>query len=168
MPRNGTEYELRSSRGWFAIGILFPKFMPNAGCLLRTAYNFGANYAFTIGNRYKRSVSDTVHTAKHISVHNYSDFSDFLKHRPNNSEIVGIELTDTAFPIERMVYPKNGTIFVLGAEDLGIPTEYHKHFDSFVKLPGKISLNQAVAGSIVMYDYINKRTKIESSTNPIP
>lgn len=164
MPISGNEYEIRSNRGWFAIGMLNPKFMPNAGCLLRSAWNFGADYCFTIGNRYRRATSDTVHTAKHIPVHNYTDFYDFLNHRPNNAEIIGVELTSNAHPIKNMTYPPNGTIFVLGAEDNGIDEKYHKHFDAFVKLPGKISLNVAVAGSIVMCDYIQKRMPIESSS----
>lgn len=48
-------------------------------------------------------------------------------------------------------------IYLLGAEDTGIPDNILNDCDSIVQLPGNYCLNVAVAGSIVLYDRNSKR-----------
>lgn len=48
-----------NKRGYFGIGIYNPKTETNMGTLWRSAYNFGADFIFTIGMRYKKMGSDT-------------------------------------------------------------------------------------------------------------
>jgi tRNA G18 (ribose-2'-O)-methylase SpoU len=53
-------------------------------------------------------------------------------------------------------------IYLLGAEDEGIPSEILKNHRSIeIKSPKKFCLNVAVAGSIVMYDRFIKNGQIE-------
>lgn len=47
-------------------------------------------------------------------------------------------------------------LYLLGAEDYGIPPKILDKCQEVVKLPGTKSLNQAVAGSIVICDRMMK------------
>ena len=127
----------------------------NYGSLFRTAHIFGANFIFLIGKRFKRLASDTTCSSKQIPVFEFSTFSEFQNFIPLNSEIVAIELDKNAKMLSHFVHPKQA-IYLLGAEDIGIPEEILDKCNHIIKLPGQISLNVAVAGSIVIYDRISK------------
>ena len=60
-------------RGYFAIGIYESKTETNIGTLWRSAYNFGADFIFTIGKRYKKEPSDTTKSERHIPLYGYDD-----------------------------------------------------------------------------------------------
>lgn len=132
-----------------AIGIYHPKCSENIGTLIRSAYSFGAHYVFTIGRRYKKQ-SSAVKTDRHIPVINYPDYEAFQESQPVNSKIVMVELTEHAESIETFKHPNNA-IYLLGAEDGGIPPELMRG-GQVIKLPGKYILNVASAGTVVLYD----------------
>ena len=72
--------------------------------------------------------------------------------------LVAIELDDRAVPLFDAVYPQR-PCFLLGAELGGVPEELLEAADLVVQIPqwGLVpSLNLAVAGSIVLYDYLAK------------
>ncbi len=50
----------------------------------------------------------------------------------------------------------NRGIYILGAEDGGLPKEYREKYHHLVKSPGNYSMNVAVTGSIVVYDRLAK------------
>jgi tRNA(Leu) C34 or U34 (ribose-2'-O)-methylase TrmL len=112
--------------------------------------NFGADYIFTIGARYKRQRADTTKTWRNIPLFEYKDWSDFADHIPRDAELVFIEQTPDAKPLETTEHPKRA-LYILGAEDHGIPLELMRgHRKMQIDTP--MCLNVAVAGSIVMYD----------------
>jgi tRNA G18 (ribose-2'-O)-methylase SpoU len=85
----------------------------------------------------------------------YEDFDDFYKHIPYNSKLVGVELDDRAEKISEYIHTPRA-VYLLGAEDNGLPPEVLDRCHELVQLPGSNSLNVAVAGSIVMHDRISK------------
>ena len=93
---------------------------------------------------------------KHIPVFEYENFADFNQHRPYGCQLIGVEMTQLATPIKKFVHPKQ-CCYLLGAEDTGLTQEAIQNCQSVIYLPGQHSLNVAVAGSIVIFDRINKR-----------
>jgi tRNA G18 (ribose-2'-O)-methylase SpoU len=142
-------------RGYFGIGIFHGKTEANIGTLWRSASLMGASFIFTIGKRYSKQASDTMQSWRHIPLYNYENMGDFYKSLPYDCQIVGIELHPEAQPIKSFKHPKR-CIYLLGAEDGGLSNEAIQSCHKLVQLPGEYSMNVAVAGSIVMFDRINK------------
>lgn len=142
-------------KGFFGIGCLNMKNSINYGTLFRTAQIFNADFIFLIGHRFKHQASDTMKSWKHIPTFSYKDFSDFNDHRPYDCPLIGIELTDKSTMIKDFVHPKQAC-YLLGAEDNGLTSEAIKSCQKIIQLPGERSMNVAVAGSIVLFDRINK------------
>jgi tRNA G18 (ribose-2'-O)-methylase SpoU len=142
--------------GFFGIGIENTKTGTNVGTLWRSAQIMGASFIFTIGNRYKLQSSDTLKTPRHIPLYNHKTFDGFYESIPYDCILVGVELTDSAMRINTYKHPKR-CIYLLGAEDHGLTSKALNACHQVIRLPGECSLNVAVAGSIVMYDRINKQ-----------
>ena len=139
-------------RGYFGIGIYQTKTEVNVGTLYRSAYLMGASFIFTIGKRYKRQASDTPNAMKHIPLFEYLDFNEFKNNTPKDCKIICIELDNKAIDLTEFKHPER-CIYLLGAEDNGIPEAIYKNYDT-IKIPTlkPQSMNVSVAGSIVMYD----------------
>lgn len=142
---------VRKMMPYFEIGIYQTKTVDNVGTLWRTAYQLGAAGIFTIGKRYKRQPGDTYKTMCHIPLRDFATFDEFRAQRPREAVLVGIE-TD-GIPLDEFNHPKQA-IYLLGAEDAGLPPEVIGHCNCIVSLRAinQLSYNVAVAGSIVMYD----------------
>lgn len=137
-------------RGYYGIGIYHPKTTENVGTLWRSAHNFGADFIFTIGSRYKKQASDTTKASRHVPLYEYDSIEDFKNHLPKGCEIVFIEQTQGARNLKDSHHPESAA-YVLGAEDYGVPEEMMVgHQKVFIDTP--MCLNVAVAGSITMYD----------------
>ena len=146
----------KHGRGYFGIGIYGPKMTKNIGTLWRTADIFGADFMFTIGKRYETMRSDKRKSWKHIPLFEYEDFSIFRGSLPKDSRLVGIELDEHSQPL--MTYKhQERAVYLLGAEDFGLPEDVIASCDDIIQLPGDYSLNVSVAGSIVIYDRLLKR-----------
>jgi len=92
---------------------------------------------------------------RHLPVFEFEDFSDFKNHLPFNCDLVGIEMTENAIPIVEFKHPKP-TCYILGTEDAGLPNEVIKECKQIVRLPGERSFNLLVAGSIILFDRLQK------------
>jgi len=145
------------NRGYFGIGIIAGKTPENLGMLFRSAKAFEANFIFTIGCRYKRQSSDTINSSKHIPLFEFRDFEDFKNHIPKDAKLVGIE-EGSFHEIRSFVHPERA-IYILGAEDTGIPPEIISKCDMCVSIPTMHCLNVSVAGSILMFD---RKTKTKN------
>ena len=137
---------------YFEIGVYHAKREHNIGTLWRSALQLGASGVFTIGRRYVFQTSDTSHTGHSIPLKHYLTFDDFLAQRsdPTNTPLIGIEMGGV--PLSGFSHPQRA-IYLLGAEDYGLPAFVLEKCDAIVSLEavGKLSYNLAVAGSIVMY-----------------
>ena len=142
--------------GFFGIGIFHGKTEENLGTLWRSADLLGANFIFTVGRRYRYQSTDTSKAFRHIPLYNYKDWDDFFCHIPYNCPVVAVELDRNSIPIKNYVHRKQ-CIYLLGAEDHGLPPEILKKCAEIIQLPGDYSMNVATAGSIVMFDRINKQ-----------
>ena len=137
--------------GYFGIGIFHGKTEQNLGTLWRSADQLGADLIFTIGARYKKQGSDTYKTWRRIPLYNYAYFDDLLAHAPYDCPIVAVEMGGT--DLRDFHHPKR-CIYILGAEDHGLPPEVVARCFGVVSLSAsrQLSFNVAVAGAIVMYD----------------
>lgn len=148
---------------FFGIGIQNGKTPENLGVLWRSAQNLGASYIFTIGNRYAKQACDTHNAVKSLPYFHYDTFEDFYNHLPKGAMLVGVELADTAESLEMFHHPKR-CVYLLGAEDHGLSKMAIEKSQRLIKFKSELSLNVAVAGSIVMYDRgINKPRFIRES-----
>lgn len=141
---------------FFGIGIQNGKTPENLGVLWRTAQNMGASFIFTIGNRYVKQACDTHNAVKSMPYFHYDSFEDFYKHLPKGARIVGVELIEGAEDLETFKHPRR-CVYLLGAEDHGLSKKAIEKSHHLIKFNSQLSVNVAVAGSIVMYDRgINK------------
>ena len=138
-------------RGFYGIAVYHPKTEVNIGTLWRTANLMGARFLATIGHRYRRQSSDTLNTTDHIPLFAYDGFEDFRAHLPEGTILVAVELDDSAVMLEDFKHPERA-VYLLGAEDTGIPPNILARCHRIVKINTPRSLNVAVAGSIVAYD----------------
>jgi tRNA(Leu) C34 or U34 (ribose-2'-O)-methylase TrmL len=143
--------ELSYARGYFGIGIYQGKTVANLGTLWRSADVFSAHFIFTIGRKYKRQSSDTTKAFRKIPLYNYADFESFYSNMPYDCPLVGVEISGRSESILSFTHPKR-CIYLLGAEDNGLPREVMDRCHKLIQLPGRSCLNVAVAGSLVMYD----------------
>ncbi len=142
-------------RGYFGIGIENSKKDTNIGTLWRSAYSLGASFIFTIGRKYKHQCSDTCSAWKHIPLYSYKDFDEFYASIPTDCKLVGIEIDTYSKDIKTYNHFER-CIYLLGVEDFGLSKKAQCDCVDVICLPGKYCLNVSVAGSIVMYDRINK------------
>lgn len=142
-------------RGFFEIGIYRGKTPANVGTLWRSAYQLGASGIFTVGRRYPQQASDTVKAHRHIPLREFLDLDALLAAQPYGCPIVAVEMGGR--PLQSFVHPERA-IYLLGAEDNGIPASALARCQHVVSLPSvrTQSYNVSVAGSLVMYDRFNK------------
>jgi tRNA G18 (ribose-2'-O)-methylase SpoU len=143
---------------FFGIGILNGKTPENLGVLWRTAQNLGASFIFTIGNRYAKQASDTHNAVKSMPFFHYENFQEFFKNLPKGARIVGVEMTENSESLENFEHPRR-CVYLLGAEDHGLTNEAIEQSHFLVQFPSKMSLNVAVAGSIVLYDRTRNKAR---------
>jgi len=139
-----------NNRGYFEIGIYKSKTPANLGTLWRSAYQLGAAGIFLIGNRFYKQASDTLKTYRHIPLREYQDFEHFQNSCPYDCMLVGVEMGGR--PLSGYHHPERA-IYLLGAEDYGLPKHVIEKCQSIISLEAlnTLSYNVAVAGSIVMY-----------------
>jgi tRNA(Leu) C34 or U34 (ribose-2'-O)-methylase TrmL len=151
-------------RGYFGIGVYHPKTEHNIGTLWRSAFLYDAAYVFTIGQRYKKQSSDTPKSIRHIPLFHYETFEEFYKQLPYAAQLICIELDETSKPLSVVNHPPQA-VYLLGAEDHGLPQDIIARGHQIVQIPAakEQSMNVAVAGSIVMYDrHIKSLEKVQT------
>lgn len=142
---------MRDSRGYFGIGVERSKIEANVGTLWRSAYSLGAAFIFTVGRRYPKQSSDVTQTWKHIPMLEFVDVDDFLTHRPVDCQLVAVELSEQAEPLETFVHPQRA-VYLLGPEDGSVSKAALDASQHVVRFASRYCLNVAAAGTVVMYD----------------
>ena len=148
------KWDLKEER-YFGIGIYRPKTEENIGTLWRTAYIYGASFIFVIESRYKKKSSDVLKVWSKIPLFQYETLEAFLSSVPYSCPLVGLEMHPKALDIKDFEHPSRA-LYILGSEDAGLPKKIINKCQHLVQLPGKTSLNVAVAGSILIFDRISK------------
>lgn len=152
------------SRGYFGIGIVNGKFNANVGQLLRSGACFGADFLFTVGQRFTRQATNTTMAERHIPFYEYSDIEDMLTHRPYMCQPICIELKPYSTELRNFTHPERA-MYILGQEDGDLPDSLCQLFPT-IQIPSRYCLNVCVAGSIVMYDRISKSVKNINKLSP--
>ncbi len=136
---------------YFGIGVYRPKTALNVGTLWRSAFIYGANFIFTVDSKYKKRADDVLKVWSKIPLLQFESMEAFLSTVPYSCKIVGIEQSPRASMLQSYNHPQRA-MYILGAEDSGLPNAILDHCHDLIELPGDSSLNVAVAGSIVAYD----------------
>lgn len=147
------------SRGYFGIGIYHCKTEANIGTLWRSATLYGASFVFTVGRRYKTQASDTTKTPLHTPLFHFADVDDLVEHLPWSAPLIGVELDDRAKPLATHSNNWERCVYLLGAEDHGLPQNVLDRCHSLLQIETALpySMNVAVAGSIILHDRHVKR-----------
>jgi len=151
-----------NKKGYCAIGVYRGKTEHNIGTLWRSAFILGAAYIFTVENKYKKQSSDVVRAWSRIPLFHHKTFDDLLNNIPHDCRLVGVEIDDKAQWLHEFEHPKRA-IYLLGAEDTGLPEEVKEKCHFLIKLPGNTSLIVGVTGSIVLHD---RATKVPTDLPP--
>jgi len=137
--------------GFYGIGIENSKFKANLGTLFRSAQAFGADFIFTIGNRYAHQSGDTGKSWQSVPLFHYDSFEQFNESKPKSSVLIGVEINESSKSLKNFCHPKRA-IYLLGAEDYGLSEKAAAACNYIVEVPTSICLNVATTGSIIMYD----------------
>ncbi len=153
-----------TKEGYCGIGILQNKNVINMGLLLRTAAIYGNDFIFTIGGEpYSYQKADVTRSHLNIPTFHFETFDAFKSSIHPNCKIVAVEMTKKAKYLHEYSHPER-CAYVLGSEDKGIPEHLIREFNDVVKLPGKVSLNVGIAGSLILYDRLIKRNEYQGLT----
>ncbi len=156
-----------NNHGYFGVGIFHPKHECNQGTLWRSCFAFGASFCFTIGPRFTKQASDTANAYLHVPMLNFDEMDDMVSHLPYNCPVVGVELDEKACPLDGFVHPDR-CVYLLGAEDHGLPAKIIKRCHMLVQIEGlKMCLNVSTVGSILMYDRQIRRSRGETFRHPM-
>ncbi|NOZ93332.1 MAG: TrmH family RNA methyltransferase, partial [Acidobacteria bacterium] len=129
----------------------------NVGSLVRTAHAVAATEVVLVGSRvWNVEAARTAELYTNV-LHLPDDPHALLRHLECRSwSLVAVELDPRAVSLFEAEYPER-PCFLLGAELGGVPSELLDAAPVIVQIPqwGLVpSLNLAVAGSIVVYDYL--------------
>ena len=147
--------KLQVKNGFFGVGIEHTKNCFNVGTLWRSAEIFNASFVFTVGKRYKRQCSDVINSTKRIPLFHFQKIEELYSHLPYGCVLVGIELDSKSISLPWFEHPKKAC-YILGAEDNGLTKDTIGKCHHLIEIPGSYCLNVATAGSIAMYDRIQK------------
>lgn len=130
----------------------------NVGSLVRTAHAAAVEEVVLVGER-EWNVEAAKTSDLYTTVTRLSGIEAFRKHLElRRWNLVAVELDNRAVNLFNAEYPAR-PCFLLGAELAGIPGELLDEAELVVRIPqwGLVpSLNLAIAGSIVLYDYLGK------------
>lgn len=130
----------------------------NVGSLVRTAHATAASELVLVGER-QWNVEAARTAELYTSIVQPDDLDGFRSHLARRRwNLVSVELHDRAINLFDADYPER-PCFLLGAELGGVPEELIDQSVLVVQIPqwGLVpSLNLAIAGSIVIYDYLSK------------
>jgi tRNA G18 (ribose-2'-O)-methylase SpoU len=131
----------------------------NVGSLVRTAHAVAAEEVVLVGDR-EWNVEAARTAELYTKVTQLSDAAAFRRYLEEKKwDLVAVELDPRAVNLFDAEYPER-PCFLLGAELGGVPADLLDEAKLVVQIPqwGLVpSLNLAVAGSIVLYDFLGKR-----------
>lgn len=136
-----------SKRGYFGIVLYEPKYIVNAGAIVRSARCFGASFICTIGQRYTRDKADTGNYLEHFPGFHFTTLEECLAALPLKCVPVRVEV-DGNGTLGIFTHPMQAAYF-FGGEDRTLPL-IPKSLS--VAIPTSGCLNLAVSAGIVMFD----------------
>ena len=149
------------NRGYFAIGLVSPKTNSNIGSVLRAAGIYNAAFVATTGNRYRKSLTDTMKQFRHMPLlHNVDNLKNII---PYNCVPVAVDLISDAIPLPEYKHPERA-FYIFGPEDGTLGKNITSWCRDKVYVPTKYCMNLAATVNVILYDRIAKQY-IESKNN---
>lgn len=140
----------------------------NVGSLVRTAHAAAASEVLLVGER-DWNVEAAKTADLYTTVTQLADQSALIDHIGQRGlSLVAVELHQRAVSLFEASYPER-PCFLLGAELGGVPEDLVDQAELVVRIPqwGLVpSLNLAIAGSIVVYDFLAKQHKAGRLSRP--
>jgi tRNA (guanosine-2'-O-)-methyltransferase len=152
-----TDRRRRAHRCWghLIAAPLWPLHGANLGTLLRTCDAVGACLAVPPFRWVDEALARGNTLRSPTCVHRVGNPLPWLaRERAAGAHIIGVELADEAIRLADLPMARRRTVAVLGHEQTGIPPEALDLVDAVVEIPmvgTGLSLNVAVAGSLVLY-----------------
>ena len=140
------------TRGYAAVGLIQPKNSINIGSVLRAAGCFDAALVAVSGRRYKKALTDTMRSHRHLPLLQVEDMMSVI---PYDCVPVAIERRDDAMPLPSYHHPESA-FYIFGPEDGEVPRSVREACRDTVYIPSG-SLNLAAAVNVVLYDRAAKR-----------
>lgn len=162
------------ARGYFGIGVEGISKPMNFGNLSRTAYGFGASFAFAVspGRRMEQMASDTTRSQDHMPYYVFDDVASMRL--PQDCRLVGVELTEDAIDLCSFRHPTRAA-YVLGPEAGSLSPELMDKCEFIIRIPTRFCLNVATAGAVIMYDrmlslgrFAERPVKVGAPAGPAP
>ncbi len=141
-------------RGYAGIALMNPKTTANVGGAMRAAQCLGASFVATIGDRYKRQVTDTMKAWRHLPVMRAQSLKSAV---PLDCVPVAVEIANEAFDLTTYVHPERA-LYVFGPEDGSLGRSVISLCRDVVKIPSRRCLNLAATVNVVLYDRLAKRS----------
>jgi tRNA G18 (ribose-2'-O)-methylase SpoU len=160
-PKRNGPLDLDSRSDFCFVAQSFQK-EQSIGALLRCADAGMAREVIIVGRKglmKRKGAVGSTSCVPYRHIHNPRDVIDYLK--SSGMSIVAIEKNDRSISLFDCGYPPKPA-FVFGDEVYGVHRDFLEAADLVVEIPmyGVIqSLNVAVTGAVVMYDYLQKRSR---------
>lgn len=157
-------------QGWFAVGIFRGKSEMNHGTLWRSAYQMGAAFLFAVQPRhcgFQTGYADTSSAWARLPCFQFESLETLVASQPSACATVAVEMGGQ--PLETFRHPPRA-MYILGAEDDGLPPRVIRQCNFHVSLPAvrSASMNVAACGSVLLYDRMLKRLILDPFPHVLP
>lgn len=143
------------TRGFSGIGLFNSKNESNIGAAMRAAFCYNANFVAISGRRYKRQLTDTAATAKHIPLFQVDDLFNIV---PHDCVPVAIEIVESSISLPKYQHPERA-FYIFGPEDGSISKDILNRCRDIVSVPTRICMNLGATVNVVLYDRLMKQSK---------
>jgi len=136
------------NRGYACIGLDNPKNPLNVGAALRAAMVYSAAIVFTSGRRYKKSITDTMGSYRHLPLIQVDNLKDVI---PYDCIPVAVDLVDKATALPEYEHPQRA-FYIFGAEDATLGDRILSWCRDRIYIPTNGCMNLAATVNVVLYD----------------
>jgi len=141
------------NRGFACIGLDNPKRGVNVGAAMRAIGCYQAAFlAISGGLRYKKTVTDTMKSFRHIPLLHVQDLHEII---PYDCVPVAVDLVDGAIPLPHYKHPERA-FYIFGAEDATLGKRILSWCRDTVYIPTNRCMNLAATVNVVLYDRMQK------------
>lgn len=140
-------------RGFACIGLHTPKYLENAGGVMRLAQNYDVAFVAMSSFKYASVGTDTMKAYRHLPLLEVEDLSSVI---PHGCIPVAIELIDGATSLFEYEHPQQA-FYIFGPENGTLDKTILSFCRDIVYVPTQRCLNLAVTVGTVLYDRAAKR-----------
>lgn len=153
-----------NKRGFSCIGLNNPKSSINVGSVIRAGGNYNVSTIFYTGNRYKKSCTDTMKTAKHIPIIHTDNLHDII---PFDCIPIAVDLVENAQCLYNFQHPERA-FYIFGQEDGTLGKKILSWCKYKIYIPTERCMNLAASVNVVLYDRACKRNEYYDKIKIIP